>query len=100
MSRSLANSPQNNPLTPLQPPPQTATSIATIHLLKELIARSDSKSALLKNLAKLNKPVLVLIVGMIQNGAYENSRDHLLTLLDEMSKNERIIQALDGISDA
>jgi hypothetical protein len=54
----------------------------------------------LKNLAKLNKPLLLLIVGLIQNDGYEKSRVHLLALVDEMSNNERIIQALDNISNA
>lgn len=100
LMQKLGNN-QTPPQIPQQSRPQKEqTSTQTLFWLMELIAHSESKAELLKNLAKMKQPVLLLIVGMIETDRYQNARPHLITLLAEMSENERILQAMDGIQNA
>lgn len=71
-----------------------------LHSLKALIARSNTKGDLIKNLAQMNKPIFAMGLALIDGASYERAHPHLLDLLDSMMNSEETMEALQGIIDA
>lgn len=93
----------NNPTMPRLPQPaqqDKVTSLTILSFLMELIAHSETKGELIKQSAKINKPLLTMALAMIDAQTYENARPHLLDLLQQMKDNPDILKALDGVINA
>ena len=108
MNKRLEKKLINNPTLPALPTqnqphnPQTVsqTSLGMLHSLRELIARSNTKGELIKNLAQMNKPIFAVGLALIDGAAYERAHPHLLDLLDAITDDDKAIEALQGVIDA
>lgn len=109
MNKKLRDKLDNNPTLPAlptTPSEKTPTvdnhlqSLQMLHWLTGLLVRSESKPQLLKECAKLNKPVLLMGVAMIDEKAFQNARPYLIRMIERMSEDPEIVDALNKIINA